>query len=162
MLDLSKLEAKAYTLKKEVVMLNELIRDVLKNKEKLFTDKRIQVSFEADDEVELVADYKRMHQVINNLVMNALLHTPEHGKVHICVKKGMFSIDNEGEPIKEEELTLVWEAFYKGEKERARCKRGTGLGLSIVRNVLELHNMSYGVRNTQTGVKFWFEFVNRK
>ncbi len=156
MLDLSKLEAKAYVLKKETFNLNHLIEEVLKNKEKLFEDKQIQVEFRADGEQEIVADYKRMYQVINNFTMNAITYTPLGGKIVIQIEKGIVSIENEGECIKEEEMDLVWNSFYKGEKEK--CQRGTGLGLAIVKNILELHNMSYGVKNIQKGVRFWFKY----
>ena len=156
MLDLSNLEAKAYVLKKEVFNLNHLIEEVLKNKEKLFEDKQIQVDFRTDGEQEIVADYKRMYQVINNFTMNAIAHTPLGGKIVIQIEKGIVSIENEGECIKEEEMDLVWNSFYKGEKEK--CQRGTGLGLAIVKNILELHNMAYGVKNIQKGVRFWFKY----
>ena len=103
-----------------------------------------------------------MMQVINNLVINAIIHTPEGGKIQISIEKGIVVIENEGEPISENQLPLIWDAFYKGDKEKERCERGTGLGLSIVRNVLELHKMPYGVNNTDEGVKFWFELMRRK
>lgn len=162
MLDLSKLESKAYTLKEETFCLNTLIQEVLKNKERLFENQELEVTFTADQEWEVVADYKRMMQVINNLVINALIHTPEGGKIQISIEKGRVVIENEGEPIPENQLPLIWDAFYKGDKEKERCERGTGLGLSIVRNVLELHKMPYGVNNTDGGVKFWFELMRRK
>lgn len=156
MLDLSKLEAKVYVLKKETFNLNYLIEEVLKNKKKLFEDKQIQIEFRADGEQEIVADYKRMYQVINNFTMNAITHTPLGGKIVIQVEKGIVSIENEGECIKEEEIDLVWHSFYKGEKEK--CQRGTGLGLAVVKNILELHHMPYGVKNIQKGVRFWFKY----
>lgn len=162
MLDLSKLESKAYTLKEETFCLNTLIQEVLKNKERLFENQELEVTFTADQEWEIVADYKRMMQVINNLVINAIIHTPEGGKIQISIEKRRVVIENEGEPIPENQLPLIWDAFYKGDKEKERCERGTGLGLSIVRNVLELHKMPYGATNTDGGVKFWFELMRRK
>lgn len=162
MLDLSKLESKAYTLKKETFSLNTLIQEVLRNKEKLFENQTVLVTLTTDKEWEVVADYKRMMQVINNLVINALIHTPKGGKIQILVEKGKVTIENEGKAIPKEQLPLIWDAFYKGDMEKERCERGTGLGLSIVRSVLELHKMPYGVTNTDLGVKFWFEFTCRK
>ncbi len=162
MLDLSKLESKAYTLKKETFSLNTLIQEVLKNKERLFENQAVSVTLTTDGEWQIVADYKRMMQVINNLVINALLHTPKGGKIQILIEKGKVAIENEGESIPEDQLALIWDAFYKGDMEKERCERGTGLGLSIVCSVLELHKMPYGVTNTDLGVKFWFEFMCRK
>ena len=66
-------------------------------------------------------------------------------------------MENEGLPIPEEKLELVWYPFYKIEEINNRSSKGSGLGLSIVRNMLELHDIPYGVENTEHGVKFWFE-----
>ena len=62
-----------------------------------------------------------MMQVINNLVINAIIHTPEGGKIQISIEKGIVVIENEGEPISENQLPLIWDAFYKGDKEKERC-----------------------------------------
>lgn len=46
---------------------------------------------------------------------------------------------------------------YKENKSRVRSERRSGIGLAIVKNILQLHNMEFGVINTETGVKFWFK-----
>lgn len=159
MLDLSKLESKAYVLKREEFSLNLLIQHVLKNKEKLFNDKRLEVLHSADKEWLITADHKRIEQVISNLLINAIYHTPEMGKIYIEIADGKVSIENEGSHIPDEQMNLIWQAFYKDENTGERLNRRTGLGLSIVRNVLGLHQMPFGVLNTKCGVKFWFDFT---
>ena len=56
-----------------------------------------------------------------------------------------------------ENLPLVWERYYKVDKEHLRSFNGSGLGLAIVRKILELHNAQYGVDSTLgQGSTFWF------
>lgn len=64
--------------------------------------------------------------------------------------------ENSGSPIEDKELNKIWDKFYKVDKSRNRKEGGTGLGLSIVKNIIELHGGTYGVMNTDIGVKFYF------
>jgi len=66
------------------------------------------------------------------------------------------SFENSGSAIEEEQLSKIWDKFYKIDKSRSRNLGGTGLGLSIVKKIIELHRGSYGVLNTDKGVKFYF------
>ena len=59
--------------------------------------------------------------------------------------------------IDEGELDNIWEKFYKIDKARTRTYGGSGLGLSIVASTIRLHKGSYGVRNCENGVEFYFE-----
>ena len=63
-----------------------------------------------------------------------------------------------GEGIAEEDLSMIWERYYKVDKVHRRATVGTGLGLSIVKSILETHRASYGVQSTVgKGSIFWFE-----
>ncbi|MCR4436450.1 MAG: ATP-binding protein [Clostridiales bacterium] len=68
-----------------------------------------------------------------------------------------MEVENQGEPIPEEEQERIWERFYKIDKSRNREMEGTGIGLSIARNILVRHESRFGVKNTGEGVKFFFE-----
>ncbi|EKQ55122.1 MULTISPECIES: HAMP domain-containing sensor histidine kinase [unclassified Clostridium] len=157
MLDLSKLEAKAYELKKEEFCLNDLVEEIIKKNEKLFNDKNINVNYNSDKKYNINADYVRIEQVINNLISNAIYHTDENKTINISAENQTISIENEGENIPKDKLNLIWETFYRGDDSRARSERRTGIGLAIVKNILQLHNMEFGVENTTLGVKFWFK-----
>lgn len=157
MLNLSKLENKAYTLKLETFSLQQLIEDVVKHREKLIEDKEIQLFTQIDGEWNITADYKCMEQVISNLLLNAIEHTDSGKKITLSIVEGRVAVENEGVHIPEERLELVWNAFYKVETINNRSGNGSGLGLSIVRNILELHRIPFGVVNTKEGVKFWFD-----
>lgn len=160
MLQLSKLESDAYCLKLEQFTLNDLIKVNLKNKHKLFEDKKIVLSTRLDEKIELVADYFGIEKVFNNLLMNAIEHTSIGGMIDVRIEGGKVSVQNEGQSIPEEKINQIWENFYKVEEINNRSGERTGLGLAIVKQILEKHHMAYGVRNVDKGVVFWFE-VNK-
>lgn len=158
MLDLSKMEAKAYELKKEEFCINSLVEVILKKNEKLFNDSNLNIKYLTDKEYYINADYALIERVINNLLSNAIYHTEENKSINITLKNQIFNIENEGEHIPEDKINLIWDTFYRGDSSRDRSERRTGVGLAIVKNILELHNMEFGVDNTTVGVKFWFKF----
>ncbi len=106
----------------------------------------------------ICADRIKIEQVIENLLTNAIKHTPEGGTISIWAEsyavEMIFNIENTGSHIPGEEIDSIWDMFYRG-KQSGR-KDGSGLGLAIVKKVFELHNIKYGVRNTESGVCFFF------
>ena len=129
----------------------------LKNKQKLFEDKKIILSTKLDEKVEVVADYSGMEKVVNNLLMNAIEHTPIGGRIEVRIEDGKVSVQNEGQSIPEEKINQIWESFYKVEEINNRSGERTGLGLAIVKQILEKHHMTYDVKNKDKGVEFWFK-----
>ena len=98
--------------------------------------------------------------MITNFLTNAIRHTPENGVVNIKLRDEQQSckveIENQGEHLAECDLENIWDRFYKADKSRNRIAGGTGLGLSIVKNILLMHNSTFGVKNTKLGVCFFF------
>lgn len=160
MLDLSKMEAKAYELKIEEFCVNKLIEEILKKHEKIFDEKNLHINYSADKVYNLSADYMLMERVINNLLSNAVYHTEENKTINITLNNNTFNIENEGQHIPKDKINLIWDTFYRADSSRDRSERRTGIGLAIVKNILQLHNLSFGVENSEIGVKFWFKFFS--
>jgi len=80
---------------------------------------------------------------MTNLIDNAIRHTPSGGSVEVrsSVSDGLLevAVADTGSGIAEEDLTYVFERFYKADKARTRGKGGTGLGLAIAKNIVESH-----------------------
>lgn len=95
-----------------------------------------------------------------NLISNAIQHTPAVGTISITFQESdqtvEFSVENEGTPIGEADLSKIWLPFYRTEKSRNKEFGGTGLGLTITSKILDLHQSHYGVENTANGVRFYF------
>jgi two-component system sensor histidine kinase ResE len=110
----------------------------------------LQMDWQAEDGV-FQFDADRMEQVLTNLIDNAIRHTGEGGTITLrtLFKDGTYTIEIEdtGSGIPAEDLPFVFERFYKADKARTRGRAGTGLGLSIVKNIVEGHQGTIGVRS---------------
>jgi signal transduction histidine kinase len=89
----------------------------------------------------LVVDPAKLHDILRNLVENAIHYTPDSGRIEIAadLHDGRYRVmvSDTGPGIPAEDLTRVFERFYRVDKSRAR-PGGTGLGLAIVRNLVHV------------------------
>lgn len=162
LLDVSKLQAGVMELNLKEYDLTASIESVLTRYSKFLEQNGYTVDFEYDRNVFVEADEDKLYQVIYNLVNNAINYTGEDKKIivrqRVAGSIARIEVIDTGEGIAPEELTNVWERYYKVDKNHKRAVMGTGLGLSIVKNVLKLHDLSYGVNSeVGKGTCFWFE-----
>jgi len=156
MLDLSRLEAGKVKLQRDQFSLSALTKEIFDTFAPMAAEKGLQVTVQTEGDCPVVADEARIGQVIRNYASNAVRYTPEGGTILVRVRPGvlgvLLTVENSGCHFTDEELTKVWEVFYRSDKSRDR--KGTGLGLAIVKNIIALHGGKCGVRNTQSGVEF--------
>jgi signal transduction histidine kinase len=144
LLDLSKLESGDVPLRRERVSLAPLVSQVMSEIEVASADRDVNVSSDLPADLPPVeADSERVHQVIFNLVDNAVRFTPEGGEVRIEAHRHNGSIEvrvaDTGVGIPPEALPRLFERFYRVDPARARGDGGTGIGLAIARSVVEAH-----------------------
>jgi len=85
-------------------------------------------------------DRDRIHQVVMNLISNAMQHNPQGCEITVRLKQdGIIEIADNGIGIPEESLPHIFERFYRVDKSRSREQGGVGLGLSIVKSLVEAH-----------------------
>ena len=159
MLDLSRLEAGRVKLSQDETDLSALTAATVEKLQPLADRRGLDFTVTAPGTLPVTADEARIAQVIENLVSNAVRYAKENTAVQIMMDrragKVSFSIENETEkPLSSEEISRVWETFYRADK--ARSEKGTGLGLAIAKNIVELHGGSVQATNTKTGVRFSF------
>jgi signal transduction histidine kinase len=158
MLVLTELESEYVRINEDKFCISALADYVVTKFTPLAAVKKICISNKLSGTQLICADRKKMEQVIENLLTNAIKHTPEGGTISIWAESHavemIFNIENTGSHIPGEEIDSIWDMFYRG-KQNSR-KDGSGLGLAIAKKVFELHNMKYGVRNTESGVCFFF------
>ena len=101
------------------------------------------------------ADPAKLHDVLRNLVANAITYSPEQTAIRVEATRDststIFSVSDEGPGIPEEDLSRVFERFYRVDKSRARDPGGTGLGLAIVKHLVELHKGTVAADNRAAG-----------
>lgn len=107
------------------------------------------------DSVFVNADKDRMHQVVHNLLSNAMKYTPEGGRIQLEVINsadyGIISVTDNGIGIPEQELPLIFERFYRADKSRNRRFGGAGIGLTIVKSIVAAHGGNVSVDNVSEG-----------
>lgn len=161
-LDLSKLQAGTQSLKMETFNITSVIRDITNRFSTMLKKDGYEISFEFDEEVNVLADNVKMNQVIYNMIVNAVHYVGDDRKIIIRQiikgKKVRIEVIDHGEGIDAQNLPYVWDRYYKLDKVHKRASIGSGLGLSIVKGILELHKATYGVTSeVNKGTTFYFE-----
>ena len=105
-------------------------------------------------------DPQRISRVLNNLIDNAIRHTPAGGMVNIQAIKDrnevLVEVIDTGEGIQTEHLPHIFDRFYRGEKSRSRTTGGSGLGLAIVKGIVEAHGGKIAVESQPGYTRFYF------
>ena len=114
----------------------------------------VQLDVEHEGDMVVTGDREHLAQVFSNLPDNALKHTPSGGRVSLAarslpVKPGKFraqpglfaeiTVSDTGEGIPAEDLSRIFERFYRGDKSRTQRGKGAGLGLAIAREIIHAH-----------------------
>jgi len=101
------------------------------------------------------ADGAKLHDALRNLVANAIAYAPERSTIAIDAVpengRVALTVSDQGPGIPEEDLSRVFERFYRVDKSRTRDPGGTGLGLAIVKHLVELHGGAVRVENRPEG-----------
>ncbi len=167
LLDLNKLQQNAERLNKEKYDLVEEVKEIIKRYDILVENDGYKFVLDLPKVAIINADKSKMNQVIYNLINNAVEHTGDDLTVKVSIKlnRGYYtiSITDSGKGLTEEEKVLVWNKYYKKEKNHKRNIVGSGIGLSIVKEILEKHNCEYGI-DSELGkyTTFYFKFKNNK
>lgn len=162
LLDLSNLEYGKNELNLQEFNLTELVNNLIKKQEIILNEKDIKVTFDFNENLEVIGDTFRIEQVLTNYFNNAIKHVNDKKEIKFTIENNdkdlvRVSVFNTGENINEEDMPRLWNRFYKVDSSRNREVGGTGIGLSLVRAIMKQHNMNYGVKNVDGGVVFWFE-----
>ncbi len=159
LLELSRAEAKGAA-KKEPVELAALVREVFAPLALPLEQKNLQLQLELE-EVSLSGDRARLEEAVENLASNALRHADPGGTVQVSLEKlghrARLTVYNDGPNIPSEDLSRLWEPFYRADPSRSRDSGGTGLGLAIVWKTVEAHGGRCWAENRPVGVAFVLE-----
>jgi signal transduction histidine kinase len=110
---------------------------------------------------EVAADKRRIAQVLNNLLENAIRHTPRGGRITVLVGRGAsevrIAVRDTGEGIAEEDLQKIFQSFYQGSGQSGGGR--LGLGLSIAKEIVESHKGRLWVESPGRGQGATFVFT---
>jgi len=147
---LSLAEAGQLPLEKRATDIGALLRDAQVNFSPQADDRGVTLALDLPLELpKVMADQRRIAQVLGNLLTNALRHTPAGGRVTLsaAVSERMVrvTVADTGTGIPPEDLPHIFERFWRGEKSRSRAGGGAGLGLAIAKHLVQAHGGKIGV-----------------
>ena len=153
MLDIARIEAGEMPLKPSVFDVNDTVCRTIFTFEQSIEAKHLEVRGLDAPKMMVEADPDLIHQVIYNLVDNAVKFVNDGGylEINYTVENGWVyvGIKNSGQGIPKEEISKVFERFYKSDRSRSLDKNGVGLGLYIVQSIVNLHGGNIMVRSTE-------------
>jgi two-component system phosphate regulon sensor histidine kinase PhoR len=144
LLSLAQLESRSTTLQLSDVQLPELFESVIRDWEKQLVEKRLKVTVDLSPDARTIrVDETRLHEVLYNLLENAVKYSRENGQIRLqATRRGheiTVSVTDNGIGIRKDDLLRIFERFYRADKARSRELGGTGLGLAIVKHIVQLH-----------------------
>jgi signal transduction histidine kinase len=158
LLDFSHLERGRLQLRRQRLNLSEMLRALVRSFHSQPGGERI--TADLDDGLLVDADPERLHQVVGNLLSNALSYTTQ-GSIMVQARRDddriRVEVEDHGPGLSSEEVGRIWESFYRGAEAAQLPNRGSGLGLTVVKQLVELHGGRVGVRSAPgQGATFWF------
>ncbi len=145
-------------LEKEPVEVEPFLQDALRPFQLQAAAQNIRLALNcipADSAQIVLADHHRLAQILNNLLSNALRHTPDGGQIDVNLSRdgawAQIEVHDSGPGIPAETLERVFERFYRADRSRSRQEGGTGLGLAIARQLAVAHGGELIAANDPTG-----------
>lgn len=145
LLDLSRLESGTVPLEIQSFALKPMLEQTVQESTLVPEgDERIAIDLVVDPgDLVVVGDPERVHQVVSNVVHNALRHSPAGGRVEVAARPNgggvVIEVSDEGPGIPAGEASRVFERFYRSDQARAARDGGTGLGLAIAKWIIDMH-----------------------
>ena len=156
---ISRIEAGSFVLKTDTVNLSEMMERQLELDEELLAQKGLHIEKHMASDVTIRGNQDLLTNALDNVLMNAILYSPQGASIRILLDAHTMTIENTGVSIPEEALPQLFTPFYRVEQSRSRQSGGSGLGLYLVRLILELHNASCEIKNSEDGVVFSARFT---
>jgi signal transduction histidine kinase/DNA-binding response OmpR family regulator len=151
LLDLAKLEVGEWRINPETANLTAFARDTVRSFEDEARRRKIDLQFDAEDDVTASFDPSAMETILSNLIANALKFTPEGGRVRVSLQRegdaATLTVRDTGPGIPEEDLPHVFDRFHQSDDSSLRQHDGTGIGLALTRELLHRHGGSIDVES---------------
>ena len=151
LLFLARGDNKSQKIEKNKFHLNKLIDKVVE--ETRLIDKKHTISNTNNENIQIIADYKLIKQLIRIIVDNSVKFTAEHGNIDISsIKSGQYIniiISDTGIGIPKNEIHKIFDRFYCVDKSRSKDLGGSGLGLSIAKQIIEIYNGNIDVKSEE-------------
>jgi signal transduction histidine kinase len=152
--ELTKLEAREASVEVEDFPLQELLQDVVQKFQLKAQQRNVRLAAGFDPDCPNArVDIGMLERVLENLIDNALRHTPQGGEVHVHLAPAggqvEMRVQDSGEGIPADQLAGVFERYYQVDRGESGAAGGAGLGLAIARRIVALHGGEITVDSTE-------------
>lgn len=154
-----RLSERAFQGNKRLIPVKEKVRGAVDSTLALAELNKVKVVEDCPENMRLLADEDQLHQVLVNLLENAIKFTPAGGLVTVraTVNPPVIEVEDTGIGIAESEIQKIFQRFYR--VDRSKTRGSTGLGLSIVKHIVDLHDAKISVTSKEGhGSRFSIEF----
>jgi two-component system sensor histidine kinase KdpD len=162
LLDMSRLEAGVLRIDREPVRLGASAREVARKVQLATTNHTVNVDWPAEDPM-VIADMRRIYQVVQNLLTNAVKYAPDGGTIGLtahCERRTLIvSVTDQGLGMPTGELDRIFDRFHRVHGEDSRRIGGTGLGLAICKGLVEAHGGRIWAESQGEGKGSTFRFT---
>ena len=154
LLALSRLEAGVIG-KLEVIDINELIAEIVEDARLEADSKNVSIQLTTTEEIHIKGYYDLISRAIENVLRNATKHTRSNSEVNVCANLGAndhqlhIVITDQGQGVAENELSAIFEPFFRGSI--SQKSQSIGLGLTIAQKAIEVHNGKISASNRKEG-----------
>lgn len=163
LLDTSAVENGLSTMDLVALNFSDFITDFLERLAPLYGEYQVAKNIEKD--IFIKGDRKYLEQAVRNFVTNAIAHTDKGNEIRIFLEKkdsnALFTVENQGKAMAEEDIPYLWDSFYRGDKSRTQVveskEKRVGLGLYIVKTCISSHFGTVKAENRGEFVAFSFE-----
>lgn len=140
---LTKMDRKQVSLQTMPIAVAQFIEDFIVKYEQVLQEKQLQLKLELAPDPIMIADERKLEQILQNILDNAIEYTNAGGLISITLTSKKTSceliVSDTGCGIPQQDLPLITNRFYRVNKARSRSNGGSGLGLSIVKKLVALH-----------------------
>jgi two-component system, OmpR family, sensor kinase len=162
LLEAAKLDARQIVANPELFLIGELLQDVVQKFALAARERGIELTLNVTPvQLRVYADIALLERVFDNLIDNALRHTPHGGRVTVSAtpngQRVRLAVADSGSGMTPEDAARVFDRFYRGDHGRSTASGQTGLGLAIVKSILELHGATISI-DTRPGQGATFGF----
>lgn len=150
LLVVSRLEQANVPLRRELVEVRALLQEVARAHARAAADKRIDLRVDARSDIHVSGDPGILRRMVENVVDNAVRHTPAHGRISLAAEPGPqveIAVANSGRPIPSEDRSRIFEKSERG-RDAATNATNLGLGLYFCRKAAEVHGGAIDVRQS--------------
>lgn len=158
MLILSRYDEGEAAVTKEKVDLVAITKNVVEEVSPVLNEKGLQVKFIGEAQTIIVTNKDAMIALVRILLDNAMKYTVGEPMITVEAKRNQLAIGNEAEPMTKEQVSQIFDRFYRVDSSRNRTTGGSGLGLSIAQKIAETNDVQLTAELTsETQIRFVIE-----